>query len=77
MYVWAKLPVGVGVDDLQFSQQLIFETGIAVSPGQGFGPGGVGHIRFALVQPEDVLTAAGQAVGEFAERLKQQHLQRR
>lgn len=72
MYVWAKLPDGLGVDDLQFCQQLVAETGIAISPGRGFGPGGVGHVRFALVQPEEVLTAAGQAVGEFADKLRQQ-----
>lgn len=72
MYVWAKLPEGLGVDDLQFSQQLGADTGIAISPGRGFGPGGTGHVRFALVQPEDVLEGAGRRVGEFANCLRQQ-----
>ena len=75
MYVWAKLPEGLGVNDLEFCQQLVAETGIALSPGRGFGPGGTGHVRFALVQPEDVLQVAGQKVGEFADRLRHQQQQ--
>lgn len=73
MYVWAKLPEGLGVDDLQFCQQLVAATGIAISPGRGFGPGGVGYVRFALVQPEAVLQQAAETVGKFAERLKAAH----
>lgn len=71
MYVWAKLPRELDgvMDDLQFCQQLVAETGLALSPGQGFGPGGVGHVRFALVQPVEVLTAAAQTLGAFVERL--------
>ncbi|KAF6258817.1 class I and II aminotransferase [Scenedesmus sp. NREL 46B-D3] len=40
MYVWAKLPEDVQLDDLQFCQQLVAETGVALAPGRGFGPGG-------------------------------------
>jgi aspartate/methionine/tyrosine aminotransferase len=43
------------MNDLEFCQQLVSATGIALSPGRGFGPGGVGFVRFALVQPEAVL----------------------
>ena len=32
---------------------------MAVSPGEGFGPGGEGHVRFALVENEQRI---GQAV---------------
>jgi hypothetical protein len=49
----------------------VSETGIAISPGRGFGPGGVGYVRFALVQPETVLLEAARAVAEFAEQLMQ------
>jgi aspartate/methionine/tyrosine aminotransferase len=70
MYVWAKLPEGVQLDDLQFCQQLVAETGVALAPGRGFGPGGVGFVRFALVQPVERLTAAAEAVGAFADRLR-------
>jgi aspartate/methionine/tyrosine aminotransferase len=48
-------------------------TGIALSPGRGFGPGGVGFVRFALVQPEAVLQQAAETVGKFAESLRAAH----
>lgn len=73
MYIWAALPEGLGVDDLQFCQQLVAATGIAISPGRGFGPGGVGYVRFALVQPEEVLRTAAETVGKFAQSLQAAH----
>lgn len=73
MYIWGKLPDGLGVNDLEFCQQLVQHTGIALSPGRGFGPGGVGYVRFALVQPEAVLQQAAETVGAFAEGLKAAH----
>ena len=42
-------------DDLDFCTRLVMSTGVALSPGSGFGPGGHGYVRFALVQPEEVL----------------------
>ncbi|KXZ45825.1 hypothetical protein GPECTOR_50g619 [Gonium pectorale] len=53
MYLWLKLPDGV--DDVSFCQRLVAQSGVALSPGQGFGPGGRGYVRVALVQPEEVL----------------------
>lgn len=70
MYIWVKLPTDLGLDDLQFCQRLVAETGIALSPGRAFGPGGEGHVRFALVQPVEQLIAAAEAVGAFADRLR-------
>lgn len=70
MYIWAALPEGLGVNDLEFCQRLVAATGIAISPGRGFGPGGVQYVRFALVQAEDILTAVAERVGQFAEELK-------
>ncbi|WP_114313037.1 aminotransferase class I/II-fold pyridoxal phosphate-dependent enzyme [Thermus caldifontis] len=56
MYLWGKLPQGV--DDLEFALSLV-ERGVAVAPGRGFGPGGWGHVRLALVRPvEELLEAA-------------------
>jgi len=34
---------------LAFAEKLIQETGVAVAPGVGFGAGGEGYIRLALV----------------------------
>jgi aspartate/methionine/tyrosine aminotransferase len=73
MYLWAQLPQGIGLNDLEFCQQLVAATGIALSPGRGFGPGGVGYVRFALVQPAAVLQAAAETVGKFAQTLEAAH----
>jgi alanine-synthesizing transaminase len=44
---------------LEFATMLTREAKVAVSPGVGFGPGGEGHVRFALVENEHRI---GQAV---------------
>ena len=48
MYLWGRLPKGV--DDLGFALSLV-EQGVALAPGRGFGPGGRGFVRIALVRP--------------------------
>jgi aspartate/methionine/tyrosine aminotransferase len=63
LYLWIPLPEGT--DDVAFSVGLLHQTGIAVSPGQGFGPGGRGYIRVALVQPPEVLAEAAGRLSAF------------
>jgi aspartate/methionine/tyrosine aminotransferase len=63
MYVWARVPAEV--DDVAFAVELCRRTGVAVSPGQGFGPGGRGYVRMALVQPPDRLEEAASRIGVF------------
>jgi alanine-synthesizing transaminase len=53
MFVWAEIPEPYrGLGSVEFALRLIREAGVAVSPGAGFGPGGEGHVRFALVENE-------------------------
>ncbi|PZA05870.1 MULTISPECIES: aminotransferase class I/II-fold pyridoxal phosphate-dependent enzyme [unclassified Meiothermus] len=63
MYLWTQLPQGL--DDLEFCKDLVAKTGVALAPGRGFGPGGYGYVRFALVQPEPVLREAIRLINEF------------
>ncbi len=50
MYLWARIPEAFqSMGSLKFCEKLISETGIAVSPGIGFGDEGEGYVRFALV----------------------------
>lgn len=49
MYVWARIPAQCRMDSLTFSESLLEETGVVVTPGIGFGPGGEGYVRCALV----------------------------
>jgi aspartate/methionine/tyrosine aminotransferase len=68
MYIWAPLPIGWAQDSREFCLQLVAETGVAASPGIGFGKSGEGYVRFALVHPPDVLAQAATRIGEFLQR---------
>jgi alanine-synthesizing transaminase len=60
MFVWARLPEAYEeLGSLEFAKQLVQEAQVAVSPGVGFGPGGEGFVRFALVENEQRI---GQAI---------------
>jgi alanine-synthesizing transaminase len=53
MFVWAKIPEPyLSLGSLEFAIKLMKEADVAVSPGVGFGPGGEGHVRFALIENE-------------------------
>ncbi len=53
MFVWAPLPEPYEeMGSLEFAKMLVQEAKVAVSPGVGFGPGGEGFVRFALVENE-------------------------
>jgi alanine-synthesizing transaminase len=63
MFVWAPIPEPYrGLGSLEFAVKLAREARVAVSPGVGFGSGGDGHVRFALVENEQRI---GQAVAGF------------
>ncbi|MFH1367557.1 MAG: aminotransferase class I/II-fold pyridoxal phosphate-dependent enzyme [Elusimicrobiota bacterium] len=50
MYLWLKLPPKLEkLGSMQVSEELIREHGVVTAPGVGFGPGGEGFIRIALV----------------------------
>ncbi|NNF53884.1 MAG: aminotransferase class I/II-fold pyridoxal phosphate-dependent enzyme [Acidimicrobiales bacterium] len=53
MFAWAPIPVEYGhLSSLEFASYLVREAGVATSPGEGFGPGGEGNVRFALIENE-------------------------
>ncbi|MFH2137058.1 MAG: LL-diaminopimelate aminotransferase [Candidatus Omnitrophota bacterium] len=47
-YVWTKIPSGK--NSIEFSNHLMQNADIVVTPGVGFGKSGEGYIRFALTQ---------------------------
>lgn len=60
MFVWAPIPEPYrGLGSIEFASRLVTEAQVAVSPGVGFGSGGEGHVRFALIENEQRI---GQAV---------------
>jgi alanine-synthesizing transaminase len=59
MFVWAPIPPPYEeMGSLEFAKMLVPEAKVAVSPGVGFGPGGEGFVRFALVENEQRITQA-------------------
>jgi len=53
MFVWAPIPEQYRhMGSLELSSFLAKEANVATSPGVGFGPGGEGHVRFALIENE-------------------------
>ena len=54
MFVWAPLPEGYH-DSVAFCFELLEKTGLLCTPGSAFGTLGEGHVRFALVQPVQVI----------------------
>jgi aspartate/methionine/tyrosine aminotransferase len=65
MYLWAPLPEFYRGSSAQFCLDLVRATGVALSPGSGFGPGGEGYVRFALVAEGSRLEEAIERIGEF------------
>jgi alanine-synthesizing transaminase len=60
MFLWAPIPPSHrDVGSYEFALRLLREAKVSVSPGAGFGPGGEGFVRFALVENEQRI---GQAV---------------
>lgn len=63
MFVWAPIPSPWNErGSLEFSRRLLLESGVAVSPGVGFGEEGEGYVRFGLVQDETRLAQALKAM---------------
>lgn len=65
MYIWAKLPEPWTNDSVKFCTQLVEKTGVAASPGAGFGKAGEGYVRFALVHEPAILEMAVERMAGF------------
>ncbi len=65
LYVWAKLPHSWSTNSIKFCTDLVEATGVAVSPGAGFGKSGEGYVRFALVHSSEILETAVDRMAQF------------
>jgi aspartate/methionine/tyrosine aminotransferase len=65
MYIWAKLPPQWSHNSIEFCTELVKQTGVAASPGVGFGKFGEGYVRFALVQKPEILEIAVARMAQF------------
>jgi len=70
MFVWAKIPEPYEeLGSLEFAKLLVNEAKVAVAPGMGFGPGGEGFVRFALVENEQRIGQAVRGIKKALEKL--------
>ena len=68
LYLWLELPPVAkerGLDSEGFCAALLEATGFCLTPGIGFGPGGEGWLRLALVHPLPQLEAAAARMGAW------------
>ena len=68
LYLWLELPPQARVRSWSseaFCAALLEATGVALTPGNGFGPGGEGWLRLALVHPVADLEAGAARIGAW------------
>jgi alanine-synthesizing transaminase len=59
MFLWAPIPEPYrDMGSIEFATLLVTDCDVAVSPGIGFGPGGDGFVRFALIENEQRIVQA-------------------
>ena len=72
LYLWLELPPqahAAGLDSETFCAQLLEATGVCLTPGNGFGAGGEGYARLALVHPIEQLEAGAQRMAAWLAQL--------
>jgi alanine-synthesizing transaminase len=63
MFLWAAIPEPYReLGSHEFALRLLREAHVSVSPGAGFGPGGDGFVRFALVENEQRIAQATRGI---------------
>lgn len=65
MYIFADVR-GTGCDGKQFARGLLDAEGVSVTPGEGFGPSGAGHVRITLGVDDERLREACRRIVRYA-----------
>ncbi|MDM7953216.1 MAG: aminotransferase class I/II-fold pyridoxal phosphate-dependent enzyme [Cyanobium sp. CZS 25K] len=71
LYLWLQIPEVArarGLDSERFCAALLQGSGVCLTPGNGFGPGGEGWQRLALVNPAAELEAGAARIGDWLRR---------
>jgi len=63
LYVWLPIPRRYA-SSLEFTRDLVDQTGVVVAPGSGFGAAGEGYVRVALCDTEERLALAGERMAK-------------
>src|SRR3954452_10693717 len=68
MFAWVPLAEAFrSVGSMQFATLMVEKSGVAVSPGVGFGEHGEGYVRIAMVENEQRIRQAARGVRRFLE----------
>ncbi|HEY5167846.1 MAG TPA: aminotransferase class I/II-fold pyridoxal phosphate-dependent enzyme, partial [Thermoleophilia bacterium] len=62
IYLWA--PVPDGYTSASFTEQVLEQADVVVTPGAAYGPSGEGYVRFSLTLPDDRLEEAVRRIEE-------------
>jgi LL-diaminopimelate aminotransferase len=69
MFVWAKIPSGYKTG-YELSDEVLYGTGVFITPGGIFGKAGDGYIRVSLCSPEERFAESIKRIKEFKPALK-------
>jgi LL-diaminopimelate aminotransferase len=69
MFVWAKIPAGYKTG-YELSDEVLYGTGVFITPGGIFGKAGDGYIRVSLCSPEEKFAESIKRIKEFKPALK-------
>jgi LL-diaminopimelate aminotransferase len=56
VYMWVPIPAGY--TSASFSEHVLEQAGVVVTPGRGYGPAGEGFVRLSLTTPDDRIAEA-------------------
>jgi LL-diaminopimelate aminotransferase len=63
IYVWARVPEGE--DSRSFTERVLEQAAVVVSPGAAFGAGGEGFVRMSLTLEDDRLNEAAERISKL------------
>lgn len=61
IYIWARVPEGE--TSASFTEKVLKEAAVVISPGAAYGPAGEGFVRMSLTVPDDRLNEAADRIG--------------
>lgn len=66
IYVWARVPDGE--TSASFTEKVLEEAAVVISPGAAYGPSGEGFVRMSLTVPDDRLNEAADRIAALVDR---------
>ncbi len=65
IYVWARVPMGE--TSASFTEKVLEDAAVVISPGSAFGPSGEGFVRMSLTTPDDRLVEAAERIARLVD----------